>query len=62
MDGDLLSNKSLIHYPHNPEFRYSWVHRRNTAFDNLTPLKVMKAEGIKGMARVARYLNFVCGI
>lgn len=46
-------------YPHNEEICYSWVSRRNTAFNNLTPLAVMKEQGIIGIARVARYLDSV---
>lgn len=48
-------------YPRNEEMRYSWVNRRNTAFDNLTPLAVMKEQGIIGIARVSRYLDFYRG-
>jgi hypothetical protein len=48
-------------YPRNEEMRYSWVNRRNAAFDNLTPLAVMKEQGIVGMARVSRYLDFYRG-
>lgn len=48
-------------YPRNPEIRYSWVSRRNAAFGNLTPLAVMKEQGIIGIARVSRYLDFYRG-
>lgn len=48
-------------YPRNPELRYSWVCRRNRAFDNLTPLDLMKDEGLIGIAKVARYLDFQRG-
>jgi len=48
-------------YPRNEELRYSWVNRRNAAFDNLTPLAVMKEQGIIGIARVSRYLDFYRG-
>jgi hypothetical protein len=40
---------------------YSWVNRRNEAFSNLTPLAVMKEQGIIGIARVSRYLDFYRG-
>lgn len=57
--GWLLSiHKSLrLLYPHNKELRYAWVNLRNRAFDNLTPLQVMRCEGIIGMAKVSRYLD-----
>ncbi len=48
-------------YPRNEELRDSWVNRRNAAFDNLTPLAVMKEQGIIGIARVSRYLDFYRG-
>jgi hypothetical protein len=61
--GWLLSiHKALrLLYPRNEELRYSWVNRRNAAFDNLTPLSVMKEQGIIGLARVSRYLDFYRG-
>ncbi|KAF0218874.1 MAG: hypothetical protein FD174_2657 [Geobacteraceae bacterium] len=61
--GWLLSiHKALrVLYPQNEDIRYSWVSRRNTAFDNLTPLAVMKEQGIIGIAKVARYLDFYRG-
>jgi hypothetical protein len=48
-------------YPYNEDIRYSWVNRRNKAFDNLTPLDVMREQGIIGIARVARYLDYYRG-
>lgn len=61
--GWLLSmHKSLrLLYPYNETLRYSWVNRRNKAFDNLTPLQLMQQEGIIGMAKVSRYLDFQRG-
>ena len=59
----LAIHKALrLLYPQNPEIRYTWVNRRNTAFSNLTPLTVMKEQGIVGLARVARYLDFYRGL
>ena len=58
----LAIHKALrLLYPQNDDIRYSWVSRRNTAFDNLTPLTVMKEQGIIGIAKVARYLDFYRG-
>ncbi len=61
--GWLLSiHKSLrLLYPYNENLRYSWVKQRNKAFDNLTPLQLMQQEGIIGMAKVSRYLDFQRG-
>jgi hypothetical protein len=58
----LAIHKALsLLYPKNEDIRYSWVSRRNTAFNNLTPLTVMKEQGIIGIAKVARYLDFYRG-
>ena len=61
--GWLLSvHKALrLLYPRNEEMLYSWVNRRNEAFENLTPLAVMKEQGIIGIVRVSRYLDFYRG-
>jgi hypothetical protein len=58
----LAIHKALrLLYPRNPELRYSWISRRNRAFDNLAPLDLMKDEGLIGIAKVARYLDFQRG-
>ena len=58
----LAIHKALrLLYPKNPQVRYSWVSRSNRAFDNLTPLEVMQSQGVLGIARVARYLDFIRG-
>lgn len=59
----LAIHKALrLLYPQNPEIRYSWVNRRNEAFNNLKPLDVMKEQGIIGLARVSRYLDYYRGL
>jgi len=57
--GWLLSiHKALrLLYPHNPQLRLSWISQRNRAFNNLTPLELMKEEGLIGIAKVTRYLD-----
>jgi hypothetical protein len=58
----LAIHKALrLLYPKNREICYSWVNRRNQAFNNLTPLEVMQTQGVLGAARVSRYLDFVRG-
>ncbi|WP_316347314.1 antitoxin Xre/MbcA/ParS toxin-binding domain-containing protein [Desulfuromonas acetoxidans] len=59
--GWLLSiHKALrLLYPHNPQLRLSWISQRNKAFNNLTPLELMKEEGLIGIAKVTRYLDFL---
>lgn len=59
----LAIHKALrLLYPQNEDIRYSWVSRRNAAFHNLSPLTVMKEQGIIGIAKVARYLDHYRGL
>lgn len=58
----LAIHKALrLLFPYNQELRYSWVRRRNQAFDNHTPLEMMLERGIIGLANVSRYLDFQRG-
>ncbi|ACM20542.1 hypothetical protein Geob_2188 [Geotalea daltonii FRC-32] len=59
----LAIHKALrLLYPQNEELRYSWVTRRNLAFNNMKPLDLMLDEGIIGIAKVSRYLDLVRGM
>ncbi len=59
----LAIHKALrLLYPQNEDIRHSWVSRRNTAFNNLSPLTVMKEQGLIGIAKVARYLDHYRGL
>lgn len=62
--GWLLSiHKSLrLLYPHNENIRYTWIKRRNRILDDQRPLDIMKYQGLIGVARVARYLDFLRGM
>ena len=62
--GWLLSiHKSLrLLYPRNENIRYTWVKRRNQILDDQRPLVIMKHQGLIGIARVARYLDFLRGM
>jgi hypothetical protein len=62
--GWLLSiHKSLrLLYPRNENIRYTWVKRRNRVLDDQRPLDIMKYQGLIGVARVARYLDFLRGL
>lgn len=58
----LAIHKALrLLYPENPSTRYKWVTLKNKAFDNFTPVEIMIDEGIIGLARIARYLDFIRG-
>ena len=59
----LATHKALrLLYPENENIRYSWIKRRNKVFNNLTPLQVMITEGMIGVAKVSRYLDFQRGM
>ena len=62
--GWLLSiHKSLrLLYPRNENIRYTWVKRRNQILDDQRPLDIMKHQGLIGIARVARYLDYIRGM
>ena len=62
--GWLLSiHKSLrLLYPRNENIRYTWIKRRNRILDDQRPLDIMKYQGLIGIARVARYLDFLRGV
>jgi hypothetical protein len=59
----LAIHKSLrLLYPHNENIRYTWIKRRNRILDDQRPLDIMKHQGLIGIARVARYLDFLRGM
>ncbi len=62
--GWLLSiHKSLgLLYPRNESIRYTWVKRRNQILGDQRSLDIMKYQGLIGIARVARYLDFLRGM
>jgi len=62
--GWLLSiHKSLrLLYPRNESIRSTWVKRQNRILDDQRPLDIMKYQGLIGIARVARYLDFLRGM
>ncbi|PAU52326.1 hypothetical protein BZL41_25720 [Pseudomonas sp. PIC25] len=48
-------------FPEDEELRFSWVRRRNRALEGETPLEVMARDGLIGIARVARLIDFQRG-
>lgn len=59
----LACHKALrLLYPRNESLRYNWVKSRNEAFEQRSPIDVMKDQGLVGIARVARYLDYVRGL
>ena len=61
--GHLLSiHKSLrLLFPHNRELAYAWMHAPNRAFDNLTPVQVVRQHGFAGLLMLRSYLDQVRG-
>jgi hypothetical protein len=49
-------------YPRDENLRYTWVNRRNQMLANLTPMEVMREQGLIGIAKIARYLDFLRGL
>ena len=44
-------------FPKNRDLAYGWISTRNKAFDNLTPVEVIKEWGFAGLLRVRFYLD-----
>ncbi len=49
-------------FPKNRDLAYRWISTRNKAFDNLTPIEVIKEWGFAGLLRVRFYLDRASGI
>ena len=62
--GHLLGiHKSLrLLVPQNRELAYGWMSTRNKAFDNLTPVEVVKEWGFAGLLMVRGYLDRALGV
>ena len=58
----LAIHKALrLLYPYNEALRYDWVKRRHEAFGHRAPLEVMMEDGLIGIAKAARYLDWQRG-
>lgn len=57
--GHLLGiHKSLrLLFPQNPDLAYRWMTTRNRAFENRTPVEVIKDQGFAGLLIVRGYLD-----
>lgn len=62
--GHLLGiHKNLrLLFPHNRDLAYRWMSTRNKAFDNLTPVDIVKEWGFAGLLMVRAYLDRARGI
>lgn len=48
-------------FPEDTALRYGWVQRRNRMLGEHTPLQIMVKDGLVGLARVARFVDFQRG-
>jgi hypothetical protein len=57
--GHLLGiHKNLrLLFPHNRELAYAWMKTRNRAFENRTPVEVIREFGFAGLLMVLAYLD-----
>lgn len=62
--GHLLGiHKNLrLLFPQNRDLAYRWMSTRNKAFDNYTPVEVIKEWGFAGLLMVRSYLDRVRGV
>lgn len=62
--GHLLSiHKNLrLLFPQNRDLAYRWMSTRNQAFNNLTPVEVVKEWGFAGLLMVRSYLDRARGV
>ncbi len=49
-------------FPQNRDLAYRWMSTRNKAFDNLTPVEVIKEWGFAGLLMVRSYLDRARGV
>lgn len=61
--GHLLSvHKSLrLLFPHNRDLAYAWMRAPNRAFDNFSPVQVVRQYGFAGLLMLRSYLDEVRG-
>lgn len=57
--GHLLGiHKNLrLLFPHNQDLAYAWMKARNKAFENCTPIEVIREYGFAGLLMVLAYLD-----
>ncbi len=62
--GHLLGiHKNLrLLFPQNRELAYRWMKTRNKAFDNFTPVEIIKEWGFSGLLMVRGYLDRARGV
>jgi hypothetical protein len=62
--GHLLGiHKNLrLQFPQNRDLAYRWMTQRNLAFNNLTPVDVIKESGFAGLLAVRGYLDKARGV
>lgn len=60
MEASLHAGLRLL-FPEHEAIRFGWLKMHNQSLDGRTPLDVMLSEGLVGIARNARFVNFQGG-
>ncbi len=57
-----IHNNLRLLFPQNRDLAYRWMSTRNRAFDNFTPVEVIKEWGFSGLLMVRSYLDRARGV
>lgn len=52
-----IHKNTRLLFPHNRDLAYAWIKTRNRAFDNRTPIEVIREFGFAGLLMVLAYLD-----
>jgi len=52
-----IHKNTRLLFPHDRELAYAWIKTRNRAFDNRTPIDVIREFGFAGLLMVLAYLD-----
>ena len=52
-----IHKNTRLLFPHNRELAYAWIKTRNRAFDNRTPIEMIREFGFAGLLMVLAYLD-----
>lgn len=52
-----IHKNTRLLFPHNRELAYAWIKTRNRAFDQRTPIEVIREFGFAGLLMVLAYLD-----
>lgn len=52
-----IHKNTRLLFPHDRELAYAWIKTRNRAFDNRTPIDIIREYGFAGLLMVLAYLD-----